>query len=142
MFNQDIIQQFIPHRPPFLLIDQITNIKEFETAESILRLEPHTWYFQGHFPHNPVFPGVLSLEFMGQTASFLITYSNNQPSSQQSVYLMSLAEAKFRYVAKPGDTLTCHIKLLRRKGNIFKLHGDIYIDETLSCSADCMLMLS
>lgn len=142
MFDQSVIQQFIPHRPPFLLIDQITACVPFESVQSTLKLEPHAWYFQGHFPHNPVFPGVLSLECMGQTAAFLMTYSCDQSWNNKNIYLMSIDQAKFRHAAKPEDVLSCMVKLERQKGNIFKLHGEIHVDAQLICSAYCMLIMS
>jgi 3-hydroxyacyl-[acyl-carrier-protein] dehydratase len=142
MFDQSVIQQFIPHRSPFLLIDQIIACVAFESVQSTLKLDPEAWYFEGHFPHNPVFPGVLSLECMGQTAAFLMTYSCDQPWDSKNIYLLSIDEAKFRHAAKPGDTLSCTVKLVRRKGNIFKLQGELFVDKNLVCSAYCMLMMS
>jgi 3-hydroxyacyl-[acyl-carrier-protein] dehydratase len=142
MFDQSVIQQFIPHRPPFLLIDEIMACTPFESVRSMFKLEPDAWYFQGHFPHNPVFPGVLSLECMGQTAAFLMTYSCDQIWGNKNIYLMSIDQAKFRHAAKPGDILSCVVKLVRRKGNIFKLYGEIHMDAEMICSAYCMLMMS
>ena len=142
MFNSETIQKFIPHRPPFLFVDQITACTPFESVQSILTLQSEAWYFQGHFPHNPVFPGVLSLECMGQTGAFLMTYSCNQPWDSKNIYLMSIDNAKFRHAAKPGDTLNCTIKLVRQKGNIFKLYGEVFVDTVLVCSAYCMMMMS
>jgi 3-hydroxyacyl-[acyl-carrier-protein] dehydratase len=142
MLDHTIIERFIPHRPPFLLIDQITAYTPFESVQSTFNLKPEAWYFQGHFPHNPVFPGVLSLECMGQTAAFLMTYSCEQPWDGKNIYLLSIDQAKFRHVAKPRDTLCCTVKLVRRKGNIFKLHGEIHVNTALVCSAYCMLMMS
>lgn len=142
MFDREIIQKFIPHRPPFLLIDQITACVPFESAQSTLTLKPEAWYFQGHFPHNPVFPGVLSLECMGQTAAFLMTYSCDRPWDSKNIYLLSIDEAKFRHAAKPGDTLCCTVKLVRQKGNIFKLQGEIFVNAVLVCSSYCMLTMS
>lgn len=142
MFDQSVIQQFIPHRAPFLLIDQITACTPFESVQSMLKLEPDAWYFQGHFPHNPIFPGVLSLEYMGQTAAFLMTYSCDQTWSNKNIYLMSIDQAKFHRAAKPGDTLFCVVKLVRRKGNIFKLYSEVHMGTELICSAYCMLMMS
>lgn len=142
MFDQSDIQQFIPHRPPFLFIDQITACTPFESVQSTFKLESDTWYFQGHFPHNPVFPGVLSLECLGQTAAFLMTYSCDQTWNNKNIYLMSIDQAKFRHAAKPGDTLSCMVKLERQKGNVFKLYGEIHVREQSICSAYCMLMMS
>lgn len=142
MFDLETIQKFIPHRPPLLLIDQITSCVPFESVQSTLTLKPEAWYFQGHFPHNPVFPGVLSLEFMGQTAAFLMTYSCDQSWGHKNIYLMSIDNAKFRQAARPADTLHCVTKLERQKGNIFKLFGEIFVDQALICSAYCMLMMS
>ncbi len=136
------VQQFIPHRPPFLFIDQITACTSFEFVQSTFKLKPDAWYFNGHFPHNPVFPGVLSLECMGQTAAFLMTYSCNQPWDSKNIYLLSIDQAKFRHAAKPSDVLNCTVKLIRRRENIFKLYGEIFVDTALICSAYCMLMMS
>ena len=142
MFDRALIEQFIPHRPPFLLINQINTFSAFDRVESVFKLEPEAWYFQGHFPHNAVFPGVLSLECMGQTAAFLMTYSCNQPWDSKTIYLMSIDQAKFRHTARPQDTLRCTVTLQRRKENIFKLYGEVCVDAQQICSAYCMLMMS
>ena len=142
MFDQTVIEKYIPHRPPFLLIDQVIKFSAYELVKSTLLLDPYAWYFKGHFPHNPIFPGVLSLEFMGQTAAFLMTYSSNQSWDTKNIYLLSIDNAKFRHAAKPNDQLLCTVKLLRQKAGIFKLHGQIYADTNMICSADCMLMMA
>lgn len=104
------IQNLIPHRYPMLLVDRLENIVEGESATGIKNVTMNEWFFQGHFPDNPVMPGVLIVEAMAQTAGALVMYSTKKEASDKLVYFMSISEAKFRKPVLPGDTLHIHVK--------------------------------
>src|SRR4030088_2796989 len=106
----------LPHRYPFLLVDRIIDIHGDESAIGIKNVTANEPQFQGHFPGNPVFPGVLMIEGMAQTAGVLCIMSRQGEGRPQSVYFLTIDKAKFRKLVLPGDTIEYHMtKVARRK---------------------------
>lgn len=125
------IQNLIPHRYPMLLVDRLENIVEGESATGIKNVTMNEWFFQGHFPDNPVMPGVLIVEAMAQTAGALVMYSTKKDAADKLVYFMSISEAKFRKPVLPGDTLHIHVKKEKGRDPIWKFSGRAEVDGTL-----------
>ena len=133
-FNINEIIKILPHRYPFILIDKIDI---FESGKSLIALKNMTInepFFQGHFPGQPVMPGVLSLEIMAQAGSFLMLSQIEDPLSM-NMFFSTVEKAKFRKPIIPGDQLKVHMDLVKRKLNLCKFHGKCFVDETLVAEA-------
>ena len=136
--DRDILQimKALPHRYPFLLVDRILKL----TADEVVGIKNVTFnehFFQGHFPGNPVMPGVLIIEAMAQAAGVLAFTILGEPEGC-SVYLMGLDKVRFRRPVRPGDQLSLKIRTNRRRGSVFKMSGEAFVDEQLV--AECEVM--
>lgn len=131
------IIKYLPHRPPFLLIDRVLEIKEGESIIALKNVTMNETFFVGHFPDKPVMPGVLILEAMAQAAGVLAYKSTNTFAKDGTLYLFAgIDKARFRRVVEPGDQLRLEIKLARVKREIWKLEGTAHVDGKLACSAE------
>ena len=128
----------LPHRYPFLMIDKIIDIDGDLTAVGIKNITYNEPIFQGHFPENPVFPGVLIIEGMAQTAgATVIAYeSMNIGEGKTVVLLITIDKAKFRKPAKPGDTLEYHIRKLQRRRNVGRYEARAIVDGVVVAEAE------
>lgn len=111
--NIALIKRVIPHRYPFLMVDKVVDIDGNDSAVGIKNVTVNEPFFQGHFPDEPVMPGVLILEAMGQTSAVMIAVANDLVDQGSYVYLMSIDKAKFRRKVVPGDVLELHVQTLR-----------------------------
>lgn len=140
------IQNLIPHRYPFLLIDRIEHVLLGESAVGIKNVTLNEWYFQGHFPDHPIMPGVLIIEALAQTAAALVmktlTVQNGGEKPGNMVYFMSIDEAKFRRPVVPGDVL--HLKVVkdRARGHIWKFKGEAWVGDELADEATFTAMIA
>jgi 3-hydroxyacyl-[acyl-carrier-protein] dehydratase len=140
----DIMQilRYLPHRYPFLLIDRIINIRGDESCVGIKNVtisEPH---FQGHFPEQPVMPGVLLIEAMAQTAGVIAMHAQGALERPRSVYFVTIDQAKFRKPVLPGDRVELHMTKSAQKRNIWWYSGRALVDGALACEAQISAMLS
>ena len=129
------ILRSIPHRYPMLLIDKVTDLQAFKSAvgwKNVTFIEP---FFQGHFPNDPIMPGVLMIEALAQSAAVLITASLGPDYEGSTVYFSSVADARFRQPVRPGDQLRLEVVLERSKLMIYKFQGLAKVDGTLA--AEC-----
>jgi|ERR1700761_646768 3-hydroxyacyl-[acyl-carrier-protein] dehydratase len=122
------IMQAIPHRYPFLLIDRVVELIKNVSAIGIKNVSINEGFFQGHFPHHPVMPGVLLIESMAQTAAVLVVETLGPESRGKVVYFMSVEGAKFRRPVVPGDQVHVHVIKLRNRGNVWKFHAVARVD--------------
>ena len=118
------IKRMIPHRHPFLLIDSVEEIRHGESAIGIKDVTPDEPYFEGHFPGEPIMPGVLIVEAMAQTAGVLVVDSTGQEDTGLLVYFMTIDSARFRKRVLPGDRLELHVRIIRGRGKVWKFHGE------------------
>lgn len=139
VFDIDAIQKILPHRYPFLMVDRITEFSE-ETIVGIKNVTVNEPFFQGHFPGNPIFPGVLQLEAMAQVGGVLLLNTVEDPSSMW-VYFVAIDNARFKKPVRPGDTLVFKLKMLNLRRNICKMKGEAFVDDQLVCSADLVASL-
>ncbi len=133
------IQTIIPHRYPFLMIDRVVEIQEGERAVGIKNVTINEPFFQGHFPSNPLMPGVLIVEGMAQTAGVLAYKSGAKGSS---VYFMSIEKVKFRRPVCPGDQLRLEVKAVHKRNNVWKMRGAAYVNEVLVTEAEFTAMIT
>lgn len=121
--NLDAIKDLIPHREPFLFIDELINIKKLDYATGIKLFKKTDAFFNGHFPGHPVVPGVILIEMMAQTAAALIAFSIRDETFDKIVYLMNVEITKFRKPVFPGQTIHANVKALRSKGRVWRFEG-------------------
>ena len=126
--NQEEIKEYIPHREPFLFIDQLTDIEKLKKATGVKTFTQNDYFFQGHFPEQPVVPGVILVEMMAQTAAALIAYSIKEETFDKIVYLMNIDNTKFRKPVFPNEKIFANVNALRSKGRVRKFEG-ILVDE-------------
>ena len=130
---QDIIK-ILPHRYPFILIDRIDEVKPGEFVNAIKNVTINEPYFQGHFPGQPVMPGVLSLESIAQTTAFLMLYELDDPL-KKNMFISGVDGVRFRRLIVPGDQLEINIRLKSKKLTLYKFEGTIKIDNQLAVQA-------
>ena len=121
--NKEEIKEYIPHREPFLFIDQLTDIEKLKKATGIKTFTQNDYFFQGHFPEQPVVPGVILVEMMAQTAAALIAYSIKEETFDKIVYLMNIDNTKFRKPVFPNEKIFANVNALRSKGRVWKFEG-------------------
>jgi len=138
------IQEIIPHRYPFLLLDRVTNLTIKESIVGYKNVTIGDNIFQGHFPGHPIYPGVMILEGMAQTGGILAFKSmemTKEEAENKVVYFMSIDKAKFRKPVKPGDKLEYRIDIIKQKGSIWMFDGKAYVDDTLVAQAELKAMI-
>lgn len=136
------IMACIPHRYPFLLVDRVVEINGDESGVGIKNVTVNEPQFTGHFPGNPVFPGVLMIEAMAQTAGVLVVNARGSDDvAVRSVLFTTIDKAKFRKPVVPGDTLRFHLTKVARKRNIYFYRGEARVDGTLVAEADLSAMV-
>ncbi|MET0575345.1 MAG: 3-hydroxyacyl-ACP dehydratase FabZ [Mesorhizobium sp.] len=139
----DIMQlmKLLPHRYPFLLVDRVVEIDGDNSAVGIKNVTANEPHFQGHFPDQPVMPGVLIVEAMAQTAGAICikTAGMDRPSL---VYFMTVDNAKFRRPVVPGDQLRIHVKKLKQRGNIWRFACEAKVDGAKVAEAEISAMMS
>ena len=127
--NKNQIRDLLPHREPMLLIDELSNIKELSSATAKVNVRKDSFFVQGHFPDNPVMPGVLIVEAFGQAAAAL-TASGLDKSTYENklVFLMSVEKARFRNPVIPDCKLELNIEAIRSHGRVWKYKGDAFVE--------------
>jgi len=132
------IQKLLPHRYPFLLVDRIIHLDPGVKAIGIKNVTINEEFFQGHFPRQPIMPGVLIIEAMAQVAGLLAFLSG---ATGKSVYFMSIEKAKFRRPVVPGDQLKLEINILQHRGNVWRFSGSALVEEKLAAEAEFTAMV-
>jgi 3-hydroxyacyl-[acyl-carrier-protein] dehydratase len=135
------IMSMIPHRYPFLMVDRIQNIILHKTAVGVKNVTINEPLFEGHFPGHPVFPGVMLIEAMAQTAASLVVYSLGDEAKNKLVYFMSLDETRFRHPVRPGDQVLLPVSIERSRGKVWKFKGEAYVDGKLCAEATFSAMI-
>jgi UDP-3-O-[3-hydroxymyristoyl] N-acetylglucosamine deacetylase/3-hydroxyacyl-[acyl-carrier-protein] dehydratase len=137
VFDINAIKKILPHRYPFLLIDKIIEFKLDEKTVGVKNVTANEPFFEGHFPGQPVMPGVLILEGMAQTGGILLLNGIENPGDQL-VYFMAINNAKFRKPVLPGDQLVFELTMVSRKSKICMMKGLAYVDGNLVAEAEMM----
>jgi len=138
------IQEILPHRYPFLLVDRVTGLEKNENLTAYKNVSISENVFQGHFPGHPIYPGVMILEGMAQAGGILAFKSmdmSKEEAAQKVVYFMSIDKAKFRAPVKPGDQLEYRISVIKHKGAIWMLKGEAFVDDKMVSEAELKAMI-
>jgi 3-hydroxyacyl-[acyl-carrier-protein] dehydratase len=127
--NKTDITNLLPHREPMLLIDELTNIVHLHSAKAIMYVKKNAFYVNGHFPNNPVMPGVLIVEAFGQAAAALTAHGIDKKEYENKlVFLMSVEKARFRNPVIPDCKLELDIEAIRSHGRVWKYKGVATVD--------------
>ena len=138
--DMDLIQKILPHRYPFLLVDKVRDIVPNETATGIKCVTANEPQFTGHFPGQPIMPGVLMIEAMAQTCGVLIGVSRGLESTLM-IYFTTIDKVKFRRTVVPGDVLEMKVRITRLGTRVGKFEGRTYVDGQLAAEAEFSAML-
>jgi len=127
--NKDQIIALLPHRDPMLLIDELLNIKKLFSATAIVNVKKDSFFVQGHFPGQPVMPGVLIVEAFGQAAAALTAHGIDKATYENKlVFLMGIEKARFRNPVIPDCTLELNIEATRSHGRVWKYKGEAFVE--------------
>ncbi|MBA2849292.1 3-hydroxyacyl-ACP dehydratase FabZ [Thermosulfuriphilus ammonigenes] len=132
------IMDFLPHRYPFLLVDRILEVEPGVSIKGLKNVTINEPFFQGHFPGQPIMPGVLILEAMAQVATILAKLTDPEELADKLVYFAGIDGVRFRHPVHPGDQLILELVNLKRKRNIWKMAGKAYVADRLVAEAELM----
>ena len=128
--NKNQIRDLLPHREPMLLIDELYDIKKLSSATALVKVRKDSFFVQGHFPNNPVMPGVLIVESFGQAAAALTANGIDKTTYENKlVFLMGVEKARFRNPVIPDCKLVLKIEAIRSHGKVWKYKGEAFVDE-------------
>ena len=128
--NKDQIRNLLPHREPMLLVDELYDIKKLSSATALVKVRKESFFVQGHFPDNPVMPGVLIVESFGQAAAALTAHGLDKSTYENKlVFLMGVEKARFRNPVIPDCDLILKIEAIRSHGKVWKYKGEAFVDD-------------
>ena len=128
--TKDQIKQLLPHREPMLLLDQLVDIKKLHSATAVVNVTKESFFVQGHFPDQPVMPGVLIVEAFGQAAAALTAHGLDKSTyDNKLVFLMTIEKARFRNPVIPNCKLELKIEAIRSHGKVWKYKGEAFVGE-------------
>lgn len=130
------IKKLLPHRPPMLFLERLTDIVKMESATGWKAVGINEPYFIGHFPDYAVMPGVLLVEAMAQTAGAVVMHSLGLERDKDIVYFMTIEKARFRRPVHPGDMVRMPVKAIRRRGPVWRFGGQAFVGEVLCAEAE------
>jgi len=135
------VMRRIPHRYPLLLVDRAEDYLAHTSITGIKNVTHNEPFFQGHFPGNPVMPGVLIVEALGQTGAVLMSKSLDADVNGKAIFFMSVDGARFRKPVRPGDQLRMKVVVVKHRGDLFKFRGEAFVDGKLAAEAEFAAMV-
>ena len=135
------IMDFLPHRYPFLLVDRVVEMDGEQSGVGIKNVTASEPWFTGHFPNNPVFPGVLIIEAIAQVSAILVMQNakdSGNPIETKLIYFMTVDKVRFRHPVTPGDQMRIQVTQIRRRGMAYKFSGEVYVDGKLMAEGEIM----
>ncbi|MBT5157819.1 MAG: 3-hydroxyacyl-ACP dehydratase FabZ [Rhodobiaceae bacterium] len=135
------IMDFLPHRYPFLLVDRVVEMDGEKSGVGIKNVTASEPWFTGHFPSNPVFPGVLIIEAIAQVSAILVMQNakdEGNPMVTKTIYFMTVDKVRFRNPVTPGDQMRIHVTQIRRRGMAYKFKGEVFVDGQLMAEGEIM----
>jgi len=134
--KKEDIKKYLPHREPFLFVDEVLNIKENVEIHATKYISNNEYFLQGHFPNNPIFPGVIIIEALGQASGILGFVSMNKTPEEGSIYVLAgVDKVRFRKRVRPGDNIDLFSKVVGEKRGIWKFECRAELDGELICTA-------
>lgn len=139
----NLIKRILPHRYPFLLVDQVIEINGFDNATGIKNITFNEPQFQGHFPATPIMPGVMIIEAMAQTAAVMVGVGLDLADKDMLIYFMAIDKCKFRRKVTPGDQLIMKLNTLRGKpgSKVWKFYGEASVGSEMAAQAEFSAMM-
>ncbi len=131
----------IPHRYPFLLVDRAEDYRPHQSIVGVKCVTINEPFFQGHFPGNPVMPGVLIVEAIAQTGAVLMSKSLNADVTGKTILFISLDNCRFRHPVRPGAVLRMPVEVLRARADVFKFRGRAMVGDTMAAEAEFAAMV-
>ena len=131
----------IPHRYPFLLVDRAEDYRANESIVGVKNVTANEPFFQGHFPNNPVMPGVLIVEALAQSGALLMSKTLDADVSARTIMFMAVDGARFRKPVRPGDVLRLHVHVTKHRGDLFKVRGEAYVDGKMAAVCEFAAMV-
>ena len=131
----------IPHRYPFLLVDRAEDYRPHQSIVGIKCVTINEPFFQGHFPGNPVMPGVLLVEAIAQSGAVLMSKSLNADTTGKTIFFMSLDNCRFRHPVRPGDVLRMPVEVVRARADVFKFKGRAMVGDKVAAEAEFAAMV-
>ncbi|MBW1693404.1 MAG: 3-hydroxyacyl-ACP dehydratase FabZ [Deltaproteobacteria bacterium] len=138
MYDIQKIMNLLPHRYPFIMIDRVIELVPNEKVLALKNVTINEPFFQGHFPKNPVMPGVLIIEAMGQAGAILAAESLPKEKQGSLIYFMGMDKVKFRKPVIPGDQIIFELRFLRRRAKVFKMSGIAFVEKKRVAEAELM----
>ncbi|MEL7029981.1 MAG: 3-hydroxyacyl-ACP dehydratase FabZ [Pseudomonadota bacterium] len=135
------IMSALPHRYPFLLVDRLLEMRRGESAVGIKNVTMNEWFFQGHFPGRPVFPGVLIIEALAQTAAAFTVFTEGLDTDGKVVFFTTIDKVKFRRPVQPGDQLKLAVKVAQNRGMLWKYEGQALVEDAVAAEASFAAMV-
>ncbi len=135
------IMDFLPHRYPFLLVDRVVEMDGEKSGVGIKNVTASEPWFTGHFPDNPVFPGVLIIEAIAQVSAILVLQNakdSGSPIETKLIYFMTVDKVRFRHPVTPGDQMRIQVTQIRRRGMAYKFKGEVFVDGQLMAEGEIM----
>lgn len=146
MMDVNIIKKILPHRYPMLLVDRVVEIKPNESIEAFKNVTINEEVFLGHFPKQPIYPGVMIIEGMAQAGGLLAFMSmfgeDYSVAENKIVYFMTIDKVKFRTPVVPGDRLVYKVSVIKNKGAVWQMEAKAYVDEKLVSEAELKAMIA
>ncbi len=137
--DREDISKYLPHRDPFLFIDEVIALKKGEEIHAIKHIQEDEYFLKGHFPNNPIFPGVIIVEALGQASGILGFVTMNKTPDEGSIYVLAgVDKVRFRKRVRPGDILNLHSKIINEKRGIWKFECKADVEGDLICSANIL----
>ena len=131
----------IPHRYPFLLVDRAEDYRAHQSIVGIKCVTINEPFFQGHFPGNPVMPGVLLIEAIAQSGAVLMSKSLDADTTGKTIFFMSLDNCRFRHPVRPGDVLRMPVEVVRARSDVFKFKGRALVGDKVAAEAEFAAMV-
>jgi 3-hydroxyacyl-[acyl-carrier-protein] dehydratase len=133
------ILSLLPHRYPFILVDRVVSYEPFEYLTAIKNVTINEPFFQGHFPGNPIMPGVLMVEALAQASAILSNLSRSAKAGHDYLYFFAgIDNVKFKHIVRPGDQMRLEVKLTGQKRDFWRMHGEAFVDDKCVCVADLL----
>lgn len=132
--NIQEIKNYLPHRYPFLLVDRVTELNVGESIVAYKNVSVNEPFFQGHFPQEPIMPGVLIIEALAQTAGVL-TFASDETTKDSLLFLAGINDARFKRTVVPGDQLILRASLIKTRRNIGQFDCEAWVDDKMAASA-------